>query len=1025
MALANWSSQQILDQLLSGSSWNGSTITYAFATVSSGMYGSTERAGFKAFTATQQAIGNLSLQTWDDVMGADLQKTTATTSNIELAFSSTGIQFAQSYMPSVGSVWFSSAYAELTNPQIGQHGFLTFIHEEGHALGLDHMGNYNGTGNWTPSSYQDSTVFSIMSYFGPNWGTGSQAGEGLVAWADWVGADGKLYAPQTPMINDIMAIQSLYGVETTTRTGDTIYGFHCNVTGTAAQLYDFSANKNPILALFDSTGNDTLDLSGWSTNSIVSLMPGSFSSCNSMTNNISIAYTCDIENAVGGNGADQITGNNLANKLDGGAGADVLNGGNGDDILIGGAGNDNLDGGAGNDQANFSGNFSSYTYSYNAALQSWTFNNTVTGTDQIKGVELFSFSDGIKTASQLTGTTPTPTPTLPVVAISTSTATLAEGNSGSTAFSFTISVNKASTTAQTVKWTAAGSGTSAASANDFSGALTGTATIAAGQTSTKVTVSALGDTVVESDETFAVTLSAPSSGLSLGTTSASATIRNDDVAPTLPVVSISTSTATLAEGNSGSTAFSFTISVNKASTTAQTVKWTAAGSGTSAASANDFSGALTGTATIAAGQTSTKVTVSALGDTVVESDETFAVTLSAPSSGLSLGTTSASATIRNDDLAAPADDYAANATSTGKVGVGGSATVGKIEIVDDCDLFKVTLTAGTSYSFDMVRTGGNLNPYLELYDPNLIMGLAVNDDANGSSNAQIIYTATTSGTYYLAAWDTATGTGAYTLSAKVVTSLNLTGDANANMLQGAGYADTLKGLAGDDWLVGNGGNDTLDGGTGADIMEGGLGNDTYLIDNAADWAIETSAAGGTDTVQASVGYMLASYVENLTLTGSANINGYGNSSANLLQGNTGANLLDGGSGNDTLIGGNGKDTLYGGAGADLFVFNVAPSASSNMDTLGDFQSMTDKIQLSRAVYGALGATATTLAQGQFWSAAGAVKGHDADDRLIYNPTTGALYYDSDGSGNAPAVQIALLGVSSHPTLLFSDFQLIA
>jgi len=904
MALANWSSQQILDQLLSGSSWNGSTITYAFATVSSGMYGSTERAGFKAFTATQQAIGNLSLQTWDDVMGADLQKTTATTSNIELAFSSTGIQFAQSYMPSVGSVWFSSAYAELTNPQIGQHGFLTFIHEEGHALGLDHMGNYNGTGNWTPSSYQDSTVFSIMSYFGPNWGTGSQAGEGLVAWADWVGADGKLYAPQTPMINDIMAIQSLYGVETTTRTGDTIYGFHCNVTGTAAQLYDFSANKNPILALFDSTGNDTLDLSGWSTNSIVSLMPGSFSSCNSMTNNISIAYTCDIENAVGGNGADQITGNNLANKLDGGAGADVLNGGNGDDILIGGAGNDNLDGGAGNDQANFSGNFSSYTYSYNAALQSWTFNNTVTGTDQIKGVELFSFSDGIKTASQLTGTTPTPT-------------------------------------------------------------------------------------------------------------------------PTLPVVSISTSTATLAEGNSGSTAFSFTISVNKASTTAQTVKWTAAGSGTSAASANDFSGALTGTATIAAGQTSTKVTVSALGDTVVESDETFAVTLSAPSSGLSLGTTSASATIRNDDLAAPADDYAANATSTGKVGVGGSATTGKIEIVDDCDLFKVTLTAGTSYSFDMVRTGGNLNPYLELYDPNLIMGLAVNDDANGSSNAQIIYTATTSGTYYLAAWDTATGTGAYTLSAKVVTSLNLTGDANANMLQGAGYADTLKGLAGDDWLVGNGGNDTLDGGTGADIMEGGLGNDTYLIDNAADWAIETSAAGGTDTVQASVGYMLASYVENLTLTGSANINGYGNSSANLLQGNTGANLLDGGSGNDTLIGGNGKDTLYGGAGADLFVFNVAPSASSNMDTLGDFQSMTDKIQLNRAVYGALGATATTLAQGQFWSAAGAVKGHDADDRLIYNPTTGALYYDSDGSGNAPAVQIALLGVSSHPTLLFSDFQLIA
>lgn len=802
MALANWSSQQILDQLLSGASWSGSTITYAFPTVASGMYGSAERVGFKVLTATQQAAAELSLQTWDDVMGADLQKTTATSSSIEIGFSSTGVDYAHSYMPSVGSVWFSSAYANLTTPKLGQHGFLTYVHEEGHALGLDHMGNYNGSGNWTPSSYQDSTVFSIMSYFGPNWGTGATNGEGLVAWADWVGADGKLYAPQTPMINDIMAIQSLYGIETTTRTGNTIYGFHCNVTGTAAQLYDFSANKNPILALFDSAGTDTLDLSGWSTSSIVSLMPGSFSSCNSMTNNISIAYTCDIENAMGG------------------AGADALSGGNGDDILIGGAGNDKLDGGAGNDQANFSGTFSSYTYNYNASLQSWSFNNSATGTDVLKNIEFFSFSDGIKSASQLGGGTPT---------------------------------------------------------------------------------------------------------------------------PVTSVASISSTTAVLAEGNSGSTVFNFTITLDKASTTAQTVKWTAASYGSAATSATDFTGALTGTATIAAGQTSAKVTVQVVGDTTVESDETFAVTLSAPSTGLTLGTASVTATIRNDDAAAPADDYVATTATTGKVLVGGAATVGKIEKVDDCDLFKVTLTAGTSYSFDLVRTGGTLNPYLELYDPNLTMGLAVNDDANGATNAQIIYTATASGTYYLAAWDTTTGTGSYTLSAKVVTSLNLTGDANANMLQGAGYADVLKGLAGNDWLVGNVGNDTL----------------------------------------------------------------------------------DGGSGNDTLIGGNGKDTLDGGAGSDLFVFNVAPNASGNMDTIGDFQSGADKIQLSRAIFKAFGASASSLTASQFWSGAGVVKGHDADDRVVYNTTTGALYYDADGSGAGAAVQIALIGTSTHANLQFSDFQVIA
>ncbi len=902
MALANWSSQQILDQLLSGASWSGSTITYAFPTVASGMYGSAERVGFKVLTATQQAAAELSLQTWDDVMGADLQKTTAISSNIEIGFSSTGVDYAHSYMPSVGSVWFSSAYANLTTPKLGQHGFLTYVHEEGHALGLDHMGNYNGSGNWTPSSYQDSTVFSIMSYFGPNWGGGATNGEGLVAWADWVGADGKLYAPQTPMINDIMAIQALYGVETTTRTGNTIYGFHCNVTGTAAQLYDFSANKNPILALFDSAGTDTLDLSGWSTGSVISLMPGSFSSCNSMTNNISIAYTCDIENAMGGAGADQITGNNLSNQLDGGAGADALSGGNGNDILIGGAGNDNLDGGAGNDQANFSGTFSSYTYNYNASLQSWSFNNSATGTDVLKNIEFFSFSDGIKSASQLGGGTPT---------------------------------------------------------------------------------------------------------------------------PVTSIASISSTSGTLAEGNSGSTIFSFTISLDKASTTAQTVKWTAAGNGSAAASATDFTGALTGTATIAAGQTSVKVTVQVVGDTTVESDETFAVTLSTPSTGLTLGTASVTATIRNDDAAAPADDYAATIATSGKVLVGGAATAGKIEKLDDCDLFKVTLTAGTSYSFDLIRTGGTLNPYLELYDANLLMGLAVNDDANGSTNAQIIYTATTSGTYYLAAWDTATGTGSYTLGAKEVTSLKLTGDANSNMLTGAKYDDVLIGLAGNDWLTGDAGNDTLDGGAGADYMEGGLGNDTYLVDNASDWVIETSASGGTDWVQASVTYALTANVEKLTLTGTANINAYGNTLANVLQGNAGANVLDGSAGNDTLIGGNGKDTLYGGAGSDLFVFNVAPNASGNMDTIGDFQSGADKIQLSRAIFKAFGASASSLTASQFWSGAGVIKGHDADDRVVYNTTTGALYYDADGSGAGAAVQIALIGTNTHANLQFSDFQVIA
>jgi len=1022
MALANWTKTQILDQLITGQKWSGDVITYAFPTASTGMYGATERTGFTALNASQQAVATLALQTWDDLIAPDFQKTTATTSNIEIGFTTQGIGYAHAYLPTVGSVWFSGAQASLTAPQIGQHGFLTYVHELGHAMGLDHMGEYNGSGAWTPSSYQDSTVYSIMSYFGPSWGSSASAGAGLVAWADWVGADGKLYAPQTPMINDIMAIQAIYGVETTTRTGDTTYGFNCNITGTAAQLYNFAANKNPIMALFDSGGNDTLDLSGWSTPSTISLVAGSFSSCNSMTNNISIAYTCNIENAIGGAGADQIVGNDLNNLLDGGAGNDTLNGGKGDDILIAGAGNDTLHGGDGNDQVNFSGAFSSYTYNYNAALQSWTFNSVSSGMDLITGVELFSFTDGIKTGNQILGITAPPS--MPLVSISANSVSLFEGNSGSTAFNFTVKLDKASTTAQTVNWTVAGSGASAAAANDFTSALSGTATIAAGQTSATIQVLVAGDTVVEAHETFTVTLSSPSTGLKLGTASATATITNDDVAPVVPVVSISANSLSLAEGNSGSSAFNFTVKLDKASTTAQTVKWAVAGSGTSAAAANDFTSALSGTATIAAGQTSATIQVLVAGDTVVEANETFTVTLSSPITGLKLGTASASATITNDDVAVPLDDYAASTSTTGVVSVNGVSSKGSIEKIDDCDLFKVTLTAGTSYSFDLVRTGGSLNPYLELYSGGLAF-VAANDNANSTTNdSKIVYTAPVTGTYYLAAWDLASGTGTYSMSAKVVTSLNLTGDANGNLLTGAGYDDILSGLAGNDVLIGNAGSDILDGGIGMDYMEGGLGNDIYTVDNTLDMVVETSSAGGTDWVKASVSHALGTNTENLTLTGTAAINGTGNALANVIEGNAAANVLNGGDGNDILMGGGGNDTLVGGSGSDSFVFKVAPNASSNLETVIDFQSGLDKIQLSRSVFTALGTASATLTQGQFWSGAGVVTGHDADDRVLYNTTTGALYYDADGSGSVAAVQIALIGTSTHAAVLFTDFQVI-
>lgn len=126
---------------------------------------------------------------------------------------------------------------------------------------------------------------------------------------------------------------------------------------------------------------------------------------------------------------------------------------------------------------------------------------------------------------------------------------------------------------------------------------------------------------------------------------------------------------------------------------------------------------------------------------------------------------------------------------------------------------------------------------------------------------------------------------------------------------------TLNGLGGNDTLTGDDRPDTLNGGAGADTMTGGKGDDEYFVNDAADKTIEV-ANGGIDTVRSTVGRSLGNNIENLTLEGSANANGKGNDSANIMIGNAGDNKLEAFAGDDTLKGGNGSDTLLGGAGAD-------------------------------------------------------------------------------------------------------------
>jgi Ca2+-binding RTX toxin-like protein len=108
-------------------------------------------------------------------------------------------------------------------------------------------------------------------------------------------------------------------------------------------------------------------------------------------------------------------------------------------------------------------------------------------------------------------------------------------------------------------------------------------------------------------------------------------------------------------------------------------------------------------------------------------------------------------------------------------------------------------------------------------------------------------------------------------------------------------------------ITGGIGNDILDGRSGIDTLIGGLGNDTYIVDTSFD-VITENINEGIDVVKSSVSYELSSNIENLTLIGSKNINGAGNSLSNIITGNNGNNKLDGGLGDNTLIGGKGNDT---------------------------------------------------------------------------------------------------------------------
>jgi Ca2+-binding RTX toxin-like protein len=251
--------------------------------------------------------------------------------------------------------------------------------------------------------------------------------------------------------------------------------------------------------------------------------------------------------------------------------------------------------------------------------------------------------------------------------------------------------------------------------------------------------------------------------------------------------------------------------------------------------------------------------------------------------------------------------------------------------------------------------------------------------------------------------------------------------------------DTLNGGDGNDFIIGDFGDDTLRGGAGVDTLSGHEGDDSYFV-TAGDFATEGASDDGSDidTVFSPVSWTLGPDLDNLTFSNDgaagniAGVEGIGNERNNALdgrivdrvrlEGRAGNDSLLGGAAADTLLGGTGNDVLSGGGGADSFTFAEAPG-SANADRITDFTSGADKLALDDAFHAGIGAPGNFSAGDErFFAGAGAAGGQDASDRVIYDTTAGALYFDADGNGAGAAQLIATLQAS--PAIAATDIAVI-
>lgn len=300
------------------------------------------RVNITSLTADGQQLARWAFEAWEMVTDVEFVEVT---SGEDLEFIDSDSGAYASYTSQNGIT--TSALINISVNWLAQYGttldsysFATYIHEIGHALGLGHMGDYNGSATFPNDATfgNDSLQLSVMSYFfnSENSTVTATDAENLTA-----------------QMIDILAVQNLYGGTAGGITaGATLYGAGQNLGNYLDLVFDAIENQdfsgayagNAIaMTIYDESGVDTVDLSFDTTNDqVIDLNPGTFSNVGGGIGNIGIAVGTLLENLITADGNDLVTTNATDNDVDTGGGNDTVNASEGDDTLNGGSGTDRL-----------------------------------------------------------------------------------------------------------------------------------------------------------------------------------------------------------------------------------------------------------------------------------------------------------------------------------------------------------------------------------------------------------------------------------------------------------------------------------------------------------------------------------------------------------------------------------------------------------------------------------------------------------------------------------------------------------